>query len=207
MRAMVFARRGGAGLIVVGAIVASWLGVAPAAAVPIEFRFSGTGTGTAGGRSFTNAPFVITAVGDTDNVVEVPTTLGIIYSLDAPAVIDVTGIGSGQITTFTRVFENDTGGSNGQTPTVGLSRLPHQSGNDLLNAVDPSVLGYRLRTSFGPLFESDPQAFQQFNGVESALGLLTFTDVDSFTFQATVVPEPAGLVLLVGAAMFLRRRR
>jgi hypothetical protein len=180
----------------------------PAGADPIEFRFSGVGTGVAGDRPFANAPFTITAVGDTDNIVDVPAIGfgGTVYSVPAPASIDITGIGSGRITTNTRVFQNDRGGATGSTPTLGLSRLPHDLGQDLLDLADPSVSAYRLRTSIGPILEPDPQAFSQFTGVGSDLGTLSFSDVDFFTFEA-VVPEPAGPLVLAAAAWALRRRR
>jgi hypothetical protein len=191
-------------MVVTVTLLAMGVGATGASADPIEFRFSGVGTGTAGARNFTNASFVITAVGETDDIVTIAGIPGPIYSITAPAVIDITGIGSGPITTPTRVFQNDTGGT-GSSPSLGLSRLPHDTGTDLLDMVDPAVLGYRLRTSLGPIFEPDPVVVPQ--SLATEFGTVSFSGVESFTFQATLVPEPAGLSLFPIAALVLRRRR
>ena len=61
-----------------------------ATAAPITFTHSGTGSGAVGSLNFTNADFVITAVGNTDNRESFAFGASIAHDT---ASIDITGVG------------------------------------------------------------------------------------------------------------------
>jgi len=189
------------------ALLLTGFAASPAAAERIQYIFTGVGSGTVGERLFTNAPFTIVATADTKDVQRVPELGGdLIYSVAAPAMIQIEGIGGGAINVPTRVFSSDpVPGGVSPFPMLGLSRLPHYDGINLLDVDDPSLAGYALRTATGPVFEDNPGAVDQFQNVPSALGRISFRDMDFVIFRA--VPEPSGLLLLPLTAFVLRRRR
>lgn len=173
-------------------------------AAPISYVFEGVGTGTAGGRAFTDAPFTIRAEADTSQVQQMVLDNRRIYSVPVTwARVEIAGLGEGEALTPTRIFSNwDT-----DPPAVGLSRMPLFEGTDLLDVYDTALRGYDLRGPFEPFVEQDPTFSSAIIDVTSPLGPLSFTNVERVTFHA-VVPEPAvAPLLLIAAAGFLRRRR
>jgi hypothetical protein len=174
---------------------------APAGAEPIQYFFSGVGSGTVGNQAFTNAPFTITATADTSAVQDVVGQGGnLLHSVATQSRIDIEGIGGGGINLQTRVFSTDQ-----PQPAVGFSRLPHFDGLDLMDLIDPAFAGYRARTAFGPVTDFGPIAINQFRDIPSVIGPITFTGVQFVTFRA--VPEPAAVAIAPAAALLLRRRR
>jgi hypothetical protein len=168
-----------------------------AQADPIRFEFTGVGTGSLAGKTFTNAPFFINLYGDTANITRPSSD---VYSLEGSSNFNIEGIGSGDFTQSTRVF------SNVGNRTVGFSRGSSSGSSDLVNLTDPAFAGYDLTRPLALVREEDPTAVSQFNNISTSLGLLTFTAIDVVTFRA--VPEPsAGLAALGLAIVTLRRRR
>jgi hypothetical protein len=187
-----------ASVILIALVIAA---ATPAEAEPIQYFFSGVGSGTVGDRSFTNAPFTITATADTAAVQDLVGQGGnLLHSVATQSRIDVEGIGGGAINLQTRVFSTDE-----PTPAVGFSRLPHFDGLDLMDLIEPAFAGYRARTAFGPVTDFEPVAIDQFRNIPSALGPITFAGVQFVTFRA--VPEPGAVAAAPAAGLLLRRRR
>ena len=172
---------------------------AAATASPIEFQFTGAGSGTIGSTSFTDASFTITELTDTAAVATAP-HCACLYADSASASIDIAGVGAFTFFTGTRTFIN--GG------TMGFSRAG-ADGTDLLDAFfgDP-VVGYRLANLMRPVggpgglltwADPDPDIFTTGGALffDSGPTATTFTG-----FVPAAVPEPAGGVLmLAGLAM------
>ena len=169
----------------------------------ITFTFSGTGSGTIGGTTFTSEMFDITIMGDTNNVQAVPGFPNSIRILSNSASIDIAGSTS-SITPQLSVFRN-TGGF------VGLALPPS---TDLIRGPSGTVFGtWDMTTSIGPI--TSTATFANWNSVNIATsdGQLIFNDVDELqtTFAATVVPEPSAALFLglafciFGWVRYLRR--
>ncbi len=165
-----------------------------AMASPIEFQFTGAGSGTIGSTSFTDASFTITELTDTAAVATAP-NCACLYADSAGASIDISGVGTFAFVTGTRTFIN--GG------TMGFSRAG-PDGTDLLDAFfgDP-VVGYRLANLMRPVSgpgglltwaDPDPDIFTTGGALffDSGPTATTFTG-----FVPGAVPEPANLVLML----------
>jgi hypothetical protein len=174
-------------------------GPGPAEAGSILFSFKGTGSGDverAGGDTlFNQSPFSIEVFANTGAVMEpLP---GVFAAAGSAALIDIAGIGAGDLDAKT-VFDNQ------NKQVLGLN-----GGNyyDLLDVQNSGFATYDLKSSFGPVSDSNPHAFLQFDGEPSSLGLITFSDMKNVTFQAIVsaaVPEPGTLTLFgIGTLLVL----
>ena len=156
-----------------------------ASATPVTYEFSGSGSGTIDGVSFTDAEFSFVTNADTEDI----QSDSIVFSQEnLTGVLRVDGFAPATITENVRIFNNFS------SEVVGIGH----PGGDLLNVADQQGVGldtYDLSTSFGPVTTSNP-VFGQFQFVGSDLGDITFSDMTTLTFQATVVPEPNSLVLL-----------
>ncbi|MBL8745409.1 MAG: hypothetical protein JNK58_03530 [Phycisphaerae bacterium] len=183
------------------AVLASAAG---ADAAMITFVHEGMGGGVVGNTVFgatAPVPFVITAVGDTDNL---DTSLGFARFINHDsAVIDIFGVGTFTFTSPTRTFVNVNG-------IVGFSRAG-ASGLDLFNGPQTAELGaWDMLSSIGPV--SGDGALSQWGAlpiIETDAGVIEFFGASSpATFTAFVVPTPAGLALCgIGALVAARRRR
>jgi hypothetical protein len=157
-------------------------------AIPFAYTFQGIASGSLGTTSFTNAPFTITMIADTDEIVQIiesctPTPCTVLYVNDDSATVSVGDL-TASITSSVRVFDNQT------FQGLGLSRGGPR-GNDLLDLGFYSEFAtYNLATPFaiGPLFptpHSLGDGFDCNNGcVTTNLGDLIIDSVQDVTFTA-----------------------
>jgi hypothetical protein len=175
-----------------------------ARAETITFIHTGsTGAGSVGGVAFADAPFVLTARGDTENI----DNYGFGVSIDHDwAQIAITGVGTFELLTGTRTFLSVGG-------IVGFGRaLTVPPSTDLyVGPTDAAAFaGYDLTTSIGPVAGATRLVFWDFEPlIQSTGGIIRFDNILSMTgtFQA-VVPAPAtGGALAFAGMVALRRRR
>ncbi len=173
---------------------------ANALASPIEFVFTGSGSGTIGDTSFTDAAFTITQYSDTSGLAGCPVSSPTCVYIDATtADISIAGVGDYSLTSGTRAFSDD-----GQ---VGFSRAGND-GDDLYDSFAVTA-GYNLTTSYGPDYGEACllQWGDGYSPVTTSDGTLVFDGgcSDGY-FQAIAgaatpptpgVPEPATFSLLV----------
>jgi hypothetical protein len=143
-------------------------------ATPIWYRFTGIGSGSIGALTFTQ--FTIVMLSDISRIVVCPPGVS---SIDGSSTIEMDGVGTAVFEIGTRVFSNQ------YAAGVGLSKAGCE-GWDLLDMQEAVFGAYALDTPFGPVTEEEPYAFQQFSGVPTSLGWLTFDFVDYVTFQAFI---------------------
>lgn len=173
---------------------------AAAHADPIIFSYTGAGSGSIAGVSFTDADFVITATGDTASREAIATGWFIDH---ATASIDIAGVGSFDFISPTRTFVNN------PNSVVGFSR-GGISGLDLFDGpTDTAFAAWDMLSSIGPITGSGQLRQWSLVPVETSGGVLLFDNAGSAaTFSATVIPAPASAVLLaLGGFVAARRRR
>jgi hypothetical protein len=184
-------------------------GISPARANFVTYVFSGTGTGMLGTQSFTNDSFTITVTSDTSLITPFSFTRNNFvnngFSISpSPTSISLANVGVASFIGGEKVFVNNS------TSILGL-QLP--SNSDLLDLpASPPFDTYNMQTSLGPIFVASPTAVNQFQGVATSLGSISFSGITNVTFQATVVPEPSsfalcGLAGLSGLGYAWRRRK
>ena len=162
-------------------------------ATPIEFIHTGTGSGTIGATSFTNAAFTITEFSDTSS--RQSCGGGCFFIDDAVATIAISGVGTFTFLTGTRTFVNQA------ISLIGFSRAG-AGGLDLFNGPANAVFAtYDLTTSLGPISGTASLLQWLVSPVLTSGGQLIFANGTSdATFTAitniTHVPEPATLLLL-----------
>lgn len=155
--------------------------VLPVVAAPIDYIYTGIGSGSIGGVDFPNRTFTITGRGDTDaiggdswaqEVNHISTT------------IEIDGMGTYTIISPLRTFLTSLG-------HVGLSRQ-NPPGGDLYNFSD-DFTGWDLVTNWGPVSTSGNLSLWnwQYRDVETSGGLLVFNDASQVagTFQAILQKE------------------
>lgn len=166
-------------------------------AVAMLYTFTGTGTGSVNGASFTDTTFSIRLW--VPNVVYDNT---IYYAEASSTALEITGTGSGSFTKPVRAFFN-TGGA-----IVGISNSA--TGNDLLNIQNEFFRGYNMKRDLGPRSVGDAY-LTLFRNYATTLGNFSLTKATDMTFTATVIPEPSspilGFTALAAAAAGSRRRR
>jgi len=178
----------------------------PAAAVPITFIHTGSGSGTLEGTPFSLSAFTITGIGDTDNRMSVSDYA---YFIDHDAAsIDIAGLGTLTFLTGTRTFVNY------DFSVVGFSR-GGTGGSDLFNGpTDSAFASWDMLSSIGPISGS-AYALQWTSGVETNLGTLVLDSLGYVpaTFEAvvgeSVIPVPGAILLgALGAGLvgWFRRR-
>lgn len=162
---------------------------ASVSAIPIQFIYTGTGSGSIGATTFTGTAFTISESSDTSNLVSCGA--GCNFINDNSATITLAGIGTFSFSTGLRTFD-----SNG---FVGLSRAG-SSGSDLIDTFNVGA-AYNMASSIGPI-AGTPQLLQWGSSpVVTSGGTLNFANATTQgTFQAITraanVPEPATLALL-----------
>lgn len=170
-------------------------------AAPITYTFSGTGTGTLGTTSFTDASFVATLTSDTANVAFVP-ALSALGILGLPADIEIAGVGSLNFTGTAFIF---TGGQ-----VVGFGEdnagFPSPPGN-LIQIDNANVSGYNLASNFTTSGANG--ILSQFQNAATSGGSLSFSSMSTVTFvSALSTPEPSTFVILgAGLAILAWRKR
>ena len=186
------------GLLVAAATLALAMPLVSAQAATMTYTISGNGSGNLGGTAFNNADFSFTLVGDTANL------SGNELNPLSSATASIAGFADTTFLISTRLGQSSFN-------AVYFSRT---SGLDLF---DFSLAGpVDLGTDFGPLTGTSVFTLNQFQGVATSGGALSFNASSDVQFSGTGavtpgVPEPASWALmiagfgLVGASM--RRRR
>lgn len=192
--------------IVVGAIALFSLSAiaVPVRAAAIVYTISGSGSGSIDATAFTDAAFTFTLTGDTANYTGTPGSFQVVDPL-ASAAFSIAGVGTGTFQIATRL------GHGGLRAFFSRSGFPSK-GSDLFDFDAPAV---DLSSSFGPVAGTSIFALNQFKGVATSLGALTFTASSNVAFSGTLggapaVPEPGTWAMMIagfGLAGFAMRRR
>jgi hypothetical protein len=192
---------------VLGAIcVAVWaLWAGQAAAALFTYDITGTGSGTIGGQTFSNAAYDLRLTGDTANL------SGNAYNPLSLATITIGGLST---FTFTSATTLGHGVGGNQVVFFGFS-----GGSDIfdfnLSSADWTALQFGscsscFASTFGPLIGTNP-FISQFANIGTSGGALTFTGSSNVAFSSFAVPEPATwMLLIVGIGLaggLLRHRR
>ncbi|MEM9419587.1 MAG: PEP-CTERM sorting domain-containing protein [Planctomycetota bacterium] len=175
----------------------------PALGVQITTVFEGTIDGRLDNVAFTNQSFVVTAIGDTDNLVSFdagPDGSGFDLPIDS-VTISLPGLNGGttlDVTSTTFVSVNNGNGSIGFTDENFFSGV---------FVSDPTFDTYGLSTSLSPVTSSGVS--NDFPIFETDGGDFIFgAGTPSLTFSATLIPEPGSLALIgLGGLLIVRRKR
>jgi hypothetical protein len=127
-------------------IVAAIYFVAPVAfAVPIQFVQTGIGSGTIGATEFTDEPFTITSLGDTDNRLPIAffSLHGFYIDHDSSS-ITIDNVGTFLFLSDTRTFVNT------DLPEVGFSRAGDNGSDLYYGPTNESLATWDMLTSTGP---------------------------------------------------------
>ncbi|MDX2150641.1 MAG: PEP-CTERM sorting domain-containing protein [Bryobacteraceae bacterium] len=180
--------------------LACLLGTA-AQAAPITYRFSGSGSGVLGDIPFSEAAFVATVNGDTDDVAFQP-PLAAVGALDLTGSILISGLGTFSFSNPLFVFI--------AFDTVGFGDFTN--GNLIVSLV-PGSEAHGLVTNFGPALGGPNTNVNQFVDAATSGGALSFRTMSDITYEAStnVVPEPGSVLLMAGGMgallLVVRRRR
>lgn len=159
----------------------------------ITYTYQGVGSGSIGGTPFTDTTFTITAQGDTSARVTIAPDFSI---QNTAASITIGALGTFNFITATRFFVNNT--SIGPNPSVGFSIT---TGPDIFDfGPQPVFATWDMTTSIGPIsgingYTLTPSNYGTLNTSGGVLAFLSGTGIPT-SFEATVVPEPAPLLLL-----------
>jgi hypothetical protein len=181
----------------------------------IFYQFSGTGTGSFGANTFSDAAFAITGTANTNNVM--PQTGPVsednfIVSMDSVSVA-VSGIGSANLFLPAEAFSSY--GLDGSD--VGLADGFNMSPNytTMLSLSGSSFSGFQLNSAWGPA--TGAIGFAPGTGFDCIeIGQFMLTSVSSLTFQSYFFPSPEptctafigiGLAVFVGRIVWSRRSK
>jgi PEP-CTERM motif len=168
---------------------------AGARAAPIIYTEQGTGSGSLGGTSFTNAFIMIVVTGDSAAAFTTIGSPGLFENIGT-ATVAVTGLGSATFTNQMVAFDSQ---------LVDWAGIADHTHLDLLTlvTVNPLFANYSLADSIGPASGSTQINVGQ--SYPTTLGSFILNSVSgNSVFSATTVPEPAAFALLcVGIAGIL----
>lgn len=150
---------------------------------PITFTHTGTGTGTLSGMPFTNAAFIITGAGDTDDRVSFSQGWHIDHNSSS---LSISGVGSFAFLIETRTFVNHF------YSLSGFSR----PGDLIHGPTNPEFATWDMLSGIGPI--SGPGSLLQWHSaVATSGGTLFFEDGTSHMTFTAVIPEPSSWLLTV----------
>ena len=176
-------------------------------ATPITFTHEGSGSGVLDKTSFSLSAFMITATGDTDDIIKFTTGGGstVFYIEHLTTSIQINNLGIFDFITPTRTWVNN------NLSRVGFSlsyTIPAPyDGSDLFQGPYDSGFGsWDMQSSIGPIAGGGSLLQWDLINVQTTDGVLEFTDQStSAVFNAVVgggtVPEPSSMVL-VGFGLF-----
>jgi len=170
-------------------------------ATPIVFEYTGSGSGSLGGRSFNNASITIIADADTSQIALVqlvPFHPPVYQVPDLFTSIIVAGIGTAIITNTSSFVNFTTGG-------VGIGDFRNADIFDVVNSVFQT---YTLDTSIGPVAGSP--LFNSGAVFATSDGNLNISALSDVSYQATLepVPEPGiCAIIAAGTTAFFGLRR
>ncbi len=170
----------------------------PAQAEIIYMFHQGTGSGTIGGITFTDADFTITTSADFDDTIPYVNGLRLI---NETASINITGVGIFDITSETQNYVNNAFG------TIGFTRT---SLGDLFNGpYNPAFFNWDMTTELGPVSGLGDLLQWSFENVTTTGGVLNFlSNPTDATFRASyTLPTPSALAFLAIATLSTTRRR
>jgi hypothetical protein len=172
-----------------------------ASAVPATYIYAGTGTGQLGNSAFSNAQFTITAMADTSNITSWLAGGGGPQNTHLSTTIIIAGLGSFSIT--------DPSHSWMDAAPSGLGGLGADLSFNWITFRENALINYGLNTSAGPVLENSPENVNQFSGISTSGGELTFNSIAPVTFTAIITPEPSTMLLaaIAGLVLALRRKR
>ena len=167
-------------------------------ATPIDYIFTGTGTGTLNGTPFSGS-FTVTEVGDTATV---SGPSGGEFTDVASSATFVAGALTATLTDTTNEVIDNTAAPG----FIGFAQTSPLAVEATTNTVFET---YNLKTAL-PLTVGTP-SFSSLTGTYStSVGDLDFTTMTALNFEAVVVPEPASLAIFgtaLGGFVLIRRRR
>jgi cysteine-rich repeat protein len=147
-----------------------------AQATPITYLLSGTGSGTVAGVPFTDAAYVLHAVGDTDDVTVVsgfpfPGTAAMAL---VTVTMEISGVGTAALT-----------GQGDLVNSWNDASLSLMVGSifAMVRVADYALVGYDMRSSFGPLLLAGPPVLSQ-GAQPSDLGDIVLDSSSAVTFEA-----------------------
>jgi len=184
-------------LLTTAAAAAVWMATTPpAGAVSITYTEETTGSGTLDGHVFTDADVLLTASGDTAHITHPSSNL--IRNAPVTGTVTVAGIGTDTFTVPVEVEQqNDVAAAILQVGVgfiLGTSTSTH------------AFAGYGLASSFGPIAGGSLDNLGHAFATSGGDFILSGTD-RSATFDASAVPEPASVALLITGLIAVTARR
>ena len=169
-------------------------------ASPMTYIYEGAGSGSLNGVAFAESRFVITAIGDTDDVIVIDSSSSFLNHRSVSIGID--GVGSYEINTQTRTFVNNA------SKIAGFSRGGDWGADLIWFGPDESFASWDLVTQLdtvsgtGELMQWGSSSRIQTDG-----GALVFDDIRNMEMDFTAVPEPCMILMLGAGGLVLARKR